>query len=222
MDEERLLVINGSDMHGDVWIQFPPLVLQVMQKARQVGWAVKTCRVSGRRAHAVHNPVSCARHLLQAGYAASLGVDEAFTCKSPALPGQVDKPGILRTGQETEVSSTPSRFQIFWPLSREHKWSPLGNSANSCLFQPNAGQAVSTEMDFSIHRSRTEQQFSTLWFIRILSRSLKSNNTQALTFSESLLWCSSRMETGCSCDVPKWLDETSSLGATETWSTFHP
>ena len=134
MDEERLLVINGSDMHGDVWIQFPPLVLQVMQKARQVGWAVKTCRVSGRRAHAVHNPVSCARRLLQAGYAASLGVDEAFTCKSPALPGQVDKPGILRTGQETEVSSTPSRFQIFWPLSLGSTSGPLWGTLQTVAF----------------------------------------------------------------------------------------
>ena len=106
--------------------------------------------------------------------------------------------------------------------SREHKWSPLGSSANNYLFQPNGGQAVFTKMDFSIHRSRTEQQFSTLWFIRITSRSLKSNNTQALTFSESLLWCSYRMETGCSCSVPKWLDVTSCLGSTRSRSSFHP
>ena len=159
---------------------------------------------------------------LQVVCAPSLSVDEACTCQSPALPGQVHKPGILRTGQETEVSGTPTRFQIFWHLSREHKWSPLGSSANSYLFQPNGGQAVFTKMDFSIHRSRTEQQFSTLWFIRITSSSLKSNNTQALTFSESLLWCSSRMETGCSCSAPKWLDVTSSLGATRSRSSFHP
>lgn len=90
-------------MCGDVWIQFPTSVLQVMQKAGQAGRAVRILRGSCRRACAVHHPVSCARH------PAPGGVHTVAEC------GQVHKPGILRTGQETEVSGTPTRFQISGP-----------------------------------------------------------------------------------------------------------
>ena len=102
-------------MRGDVWIQFPPSVLQVMQKAGRAGRAVRTLRGSCRRACAVHHPVSCARRPAPGGVHTVAECGRSLYLPEPSLPGQVHKPGILRTGQETEVSGTPTRFQISGP-----------------------------------------------------------------------------------------------------------